>query len=74
MTVAILASSLGAYALVRLRWRGRGGYSALVLVTYLIPSVMLVVPLFQILARLQLVNPLAGLMIAYRTFTLPFAT
>jgi multiple sugar transport system permease protein len=74
VAVAILASSLGAYALVRMRWRGRGAFSTLVLVTYLIPSVMLVVPLYQILAWLRLVNSLAGLMIAYPTFTLPFAT
>jgi multiple sugar transport system permease protein len=72
--IAILAASLGAYALARMRWRGRGVFSALILTSYLIPGVMLVVPLFQILAWLQLINSLGALMVAYPTFTLPFAT
>jgi multiple sugar transport system permease protein len=72
--IAILASSLGAYALVRMRWRGQGAISTIILITYLIPGILLIVPLFQILVWLKLVNSLGALMVAYPTFTLPFAT
>ena len=72
--VAILVSALGAYAVVRLKWRGQGAVSTLVLITYLIPGVLLVVPIYQILVWLKLYNSLGALMLAYPTFTLPFAT
>jgi multiple sugar transport system permease protein len=72
--IAILCSSLGAYAIVRMKWRGQGAISTLILITYLIPGVLLVVPIFQILVWLKLVNSLGALMVAYPTFTLPFAT
>ncbi|TAK25377.1 MAG: ABC transporter permease subunit [Chloroflexota bacterium] len=72
--IAILASSLGAYAIVRMRWRGQGPISTIILIAYLIPGVLLIVPLFQILVWLKLVNSLGALMITYPTFTLPFAT
>jgi multiple sugar transport system permease protein len=72
--IAILASSLGAYALVRMRWRGQGSISTIILIAYLIPGVLMIVPLFQILVWLKLVNSLGALMVAYPTFTLPFAT
>lgn len=73
MGVSLLASSLGAYALVRLRWRGAGFVSTAILLTYLMPGIMLVVPLYQIFTTLQLVNTLGSLMVAYPTFLLPFA-
>ncbi|MBM4419383.1 MAG: ABC transporter permease subunit [Chloroflexi bacterium] len=78
--IAILASSLGAYALVRMRWRGQGFFSTIILITYLVPGVLLIVPLFQILVGVTnltgvpMVNSLNALMFAYPTFTLPFAT
>ena len=72
--IGVLASSLGAYALVRLRWKGAGTISSTVLITYLMPGIMLVVPLYQIFATLKLTNTLASLMIAYPTFLLPFAS
>ena len=73
MGISLLASSLGAYALVRLRWRGAGFVSTAILLTYLMPGIMLVVPLYQIFTSLQLVNTLGSLMVAYPTFLLPFA-
>lgn len=71
--VGLFASTLGAYALVRLRWRGAGFISTTILLTYLMPGIMLVVPLYQILAALRLVNTLGSLIVVYPTFLLPFA-
>lgn len=72
-TVSLLVSSLGAYALVRLRWFGAGFISTAILLTYLMPGILLVVPLYQILATLHLTNTLGALMLTYPTFLMPFA-
>jgi multiple sugar transport system permease protein len=71
--VATVVAALGAYGLTRLRWRGRGGLSNAVLVAYLMPAVLMVISIYQIFSRLGLVNNLNGLVVAYVTFSLPFA-
>jgi multiple sugar transport system permease protein len=73
-TVSLLAASLGAYALVRLKWRGAAPFSTLVLVAYLMPTALMFIPLYYILAQLQLTNSLTALMITYPSVVLPFAT
>ena len=72
--VSVLVGALGAYALVRLRWRGAGILSTAILFAYLMPTVMLFIPLYQIFSELRLVDTLPALMVAYPTFGLPFAT
>lgn len=73
-TVAVLASALGGYALARLRWRGGGGLGTTVLIAYLMPQALLMIPLYYILVQLKLTNSLMALMITYPSFILPFAT
>ena len=58
--IGVSVSALGAYALVRLRWRGAGFISTAILITYLMPGIMLVVPLYQVFANLHLVNRLGA--------------
>ncbi len=72
--VSVLVGALGAYALVRLRWRGTGFFSTAILFAYLMPTVMMFIPLYQIFTELHLINSLGALMVAYPTFGLPFAT
>ena len=72
--VSMFAASLGAYALVRLRWRGVGPLSTSVLVAYLMPPALMFIPLYAILNQLKLVNTLGALMVTYPTVVLPFAT
>ncbi|MDE0212431.1 MAG: carbohydrate ABC transporter permease [Boseongicola sp.] len=69
MPLAILA----AYAIARLEFPGRRLLSRMVLILYMFPSVLLLVPLFVLLARLGLVNTLPALVIAHATFALPFS-
>jgi len=71
--ISIVVGALGAYALVRLKWRGAGAMSTVILFTYLMPTIMIIIPLYQILTNLHLINTLGALMIAYPTFGLPFA-
>ncbi|MGH2532360.1 MAG: ABC transporter permease subunit [Thermomicrobiales bacterium] len=71
--ISVVVAALGAYGLVRLRWRGAGFLSTAILFAYLMPTVMLFIPLYQIFTDLGLINRLGVLMIAYPTFGLPFA-
>lgn len=72
--LSVSAAALGAYALVRLRWRGARFVSATVLFTYLVPSAMLLIPMYKILSDLHVNNSVASLVITYPSFILPFAT
>ena len=71
--VVITIATLGAHSLVRFSYPGRERLARLVLFTYLLPSVVLIIPLYLLMARLGLANTLASLIIAYTTFALPYA-
>jgi len=71
LSVAIAAA--GAYALTRLRWRGAGQFSNAVLVAYLMPGIMMLVPIYQLFTGLHLTNSMMALILSYPTFSLPFA-
>ena len=72
--VSLLVAALGAYGLTRLRWRGSNFLASAVLIAYLMPAVLMFIPIYQIFSALRLTNNLFGLMVAYPTFALPFAT
>ena len=71
--ISVIVGALGAYALVRLKWRFAGFLSTAILFTYLLPGIIILIPLYQIFTSLHLINTLQVLMIAYPTFGLPFA-
>jgi multiple sugar transport system permease protein len=71
--VSVMVASLGAYGLTRLRWRGSNIFASSVLIAYLMPPVLMFIPIYQIFSVLGLTNRLEGLMVAYPTFGLPFA-
>jgi multiple sugar transport system permease protein len=72
--VSIFVASLGAYALVRLKWRGPSVLSTGVLVAYLMPPALLFIPLYFILTQLKLINTQGALILTYPSVVLPFAT
>ncbi len=71
--VVVVVGTLGAYSLVRFSYRGRETLAGLVLFTYLLPSVVLIIPLYLLMVKIGLANTLASLVIAYTTFALPYA-
>ena len=75
MTTAlvIIVATLGAHSIVKFTYRGRTMVAQMILFTYLLPSVVLVIPLYLMLSLLGLVNSMFSLVIAYTTFALPFA-
>jgi multiple sugar transport system permease protein len=63
-TLGVLLSSIPvAYALSRIRWRGRNFAFGLVLIAMMLPPVIAVVPLYVMWAKLHLVGSLAPLII-----------
>ncbi|MEM7124661.1 MAG: carbohydrate ABC transporter permease, partial [Pseudomonadota bacterium] len=69
----VVLGAVGAYSLVRFAYRGRETMATLVLFTYLLPSVVLIIPLYLMMVELGLSNTLASLVLAHTTFALPYA-
>jgi multiple sugar transport system permease protein len=72
--IATGVGTIGAYALARLRFLGRGFMASATLITYLVPPSILFIPLYAQMRNLGLANSLAGLIAAYPSFTVPFVT
>jgi len=72
--LATAVGTIGAYALARLRFRGRSFLASATLITYLVPPSILFIPLYAQMRNLGLANSLAGLIAAYPSFTVPFVT
>jgi multiple sugar transport system permease protein len=72
--VATAIGTVGAYALARLRFLGRGFMASATLITYLVPPAILFIPLYKQIQGMGLANSLAGLIAAYPSFTVPFVT
>jgi len=71
--IVLLVATFGAYSLTRFRYPGRRLFARFTLFTYLLPSVVLVLPLYLTLAWFHLANSLLGLVITHVSFGLPFA-
>jgi len=72
--LATAIGTIGAYALARLRFLGRAFMASAVLITYLVPPSILFIPLYAQIRNLGLADSLAGLIITYPSFTVPFVT
>jgi ABC-type glycerol-3-phosphate transport system permease component len=70
--LSMLIGSFGGYALSRFRFRGFSIFARVTLLAYMLPSIMLVIPLYVLMGDLGLVDTLQGLIITNTTFTLPF--
>jgi multiple sugar transport system permease protein len=71
--VTFVAAAAG-YAFSRFRFRGRGVVMFVLLLTQMFPLVMLIAPIYRILAPLGLTDNLMGLIVVYTAFNAPFAT
>jgi trehalose/maltose transport system permease protein len=70
--LALLLGTLGAYALGRLRFRGKTVILYLILSMTMFPAIAILGSLFQMMKDFNAYNTLWGLVIVYLTFTLPF--
>jgi multiple sugar transport system permease protein len=73
LAVTIVASGAG-YAFSRFRFRGRYALMFVLLLTQMFPLVMLIAPIYRLMAPLGLTDNLVGLIIVYTAFNTPFAS
>jgi arabinogalactan oligomer/maltooligosaccharide transport system permease protein len=71
--IGLAVSATSAYAFSRFRFPGRSPGLLLLLTTQMLPAGMMVIPLFVIVANLQLANNILGLVLAYTATAVPFS-
>jgi len=71
--LTLAASIPGAYAISRLRFPGRTAFSRSILLIYMVPAIVLVIPLYAVFSQLGLRDSLLGLLIVYPATTIPVA-
>lgn len=71
--VTLALASTAAYSLSRFRYPGRRVASQLILLVYLFPGILLVIPAFSMMTRVGLYNSLLGVVVMHVLFTLPFS-
>ena len=69
--VSVALGSICAYALARLRFRGKAPALAFVLAVSMFPQISLVSPLYLSLRALRLLNTYPGLVLPYLSFAMP---
>lgn len=73
VVITLILAILGAYAVTRLRFPGRTFMSRAILLIYMFPAIILVIPLYAIFTQLGLRDTLPGLLIVYPATTIPVA-
>ncbi|MFW6231678.1 MAG: carbohydrate ABC transporter permease [Spirochaetota bacterium] len=69
--LTLIPAILGAYAVTRLHFPGRKFFSRSILLIYMFPAIVLVIPLYSIFSQLGLRDTLPGLLIVYPAMTIP---
>ena len=67
----VVAGALAAYALARLRFRGKAAILSFILAVTMFPQISIVSPLYLLLRSLRLINTYPGLVLPYLTFAMP---
>jgi len=71
--LSVALGSVCAYAIARLRFRGKGLTLAFILAVSMFPQISIVSPLYLMLRELRLLNTYPGLVLPYLTFAMPLA-
>jgi len=71
MLLCMALTVVGAYALSSLRWKGRSLFGLFLLVTQMLPEILIVIPLYIIYRRLNLLDSLPALSLVDTAFALP---
>lgn len=71
--VSLTASTLAAYAFSRYRFAGRKILMSAFLCNNMFPTVLLLIPLYSIMRRMDLLYTPWALILSYTTFTIPFS-
>ena len=71
--LSLIIGGLGAYSLSRFSFFGIQGFARVALICYMLPEVLLVLPLYIYVIELGLADTLLSLVVANTAFTLPLA-
>ncbi|HEX5231333.1 MAG TPA: carbohydrate ABC transporter permease [Bradyrhizobium sp.] len=71
--ITVLTAVPAAYALARLRFRGKKFAGFYVLATQMLPPVGIIIPYFLILRKIGWIDTYQGIILIYLSFSLPFA-
>jgi ABC-type glycerol-3-phosphate transport system permease component len=71
--ISIILAMLAAYSVYRTRYPGRRVLYLTLIITYVFPGVVLLIPLYQLMGKVGLIDSLASLVIVNVTFTAPFS-
>ena len=70
--ITLILATGAAYSLSRLNFRGKRLFSNLILLVYLFPGILLVVPIFKMMTTIGLYDLLPSVILVHVTITLPF--
>lgn len=70
--ISIFVALFAAIAVARMRFRGKRIYVASILLVQMLPLSALLIPLYLLLSKLGLTDKLAGVILTYIAFVLPF--
>ncbi len=73
MIISVVIASLAAYSLSRFVTKSKKILSKSILLAYMFPSILLVLPLFMLFVKIGLLDRRIGLIFAYSMSNLPFA-
>jgi multiple sugar transport system permease protein len=72
--ITLVAAVPAAYALARMRLPGAGNLGIAMFMTYLVPPIIIFLPLARVVGTLGLFDSWWALVVVYPTFTIPFCT
>jgi multiple sugar transport system permease protein len=71
--LALLVAIPAAYALNRMPFRGKKGLSIWLLLAYMLPEFLFIIPMYVLYQRINLYDTQIGLALIYQVFLLPFS-
>lgn len=73
IVLSTAVAALAAYAIARMRFRGREAFLNSMVALMVVPPAVLILPLFVLMVRAKLVNTLPGLILIYVGLLIPFS-
>lgn len=71
--IATAFGALAAFAIARMRWRGRDAFLSVNVALLIVPPVVMLIPLFTLYTQFAMVSTYWGVIILYAGLTLPFS-
>lgn len=72
--ITVVMAALGAYGMSRFKFKGATALKYLILLSQMLPGALLLIPLYMVMVKFNLINTHWSLIIAYISFTLPYCT